>query len=93
MRLRQSHSATALAVVLAFAASVSVHSQEVQKQPPVVVANPETKLDITPAATPIVNIARPREDGTSYNVFTRLNVFENDRKLVAAKSRYRIALT
>ena len=87
MRLRQSRSATALAVVLAFAASVSVHSQEVQKQPPVVVANPETKLDITPAATPIVNIARPREDGTSYNVFTRLNVgregliFNNSSKI------------
>lgn len=74
MRSRQSRSATALAVVLAFAASVRVHSQDVQKQPPVVVANPETKLDITPAATPIVNIAKPREDGTSYNVFTRLNV-------------------
>ena len=87
MRLRQSHSATALAVVLAFAASVSVHSQDVQNQPPVVVANPETKLDITPAATPIINIAKPREDGTSYNVFTRLNVgregliFNNSSKI------------
>lgn len=87
MRLRHSRSATALAVVLAFAASVRVHSQEVQKQPPVVVANPETKLDITPAATPIVNIAKPREDGTSYNVFTRLNVgregliFNNSAKI------------
>lgn len=87
MRLRHSRTATALAVVLAFAASVRVHSQEVLKQPPVVVANPETKLDITPAATPIVNIAKPREDGTSYNVFTRLNVgregliFNNSSKI------------
>lgn len=87
MRLHKSKSATALAVVLGFAASVNVHSQDTQTQPPVVVANPQTKLDITPAGTPIINIAKPRDDGTSYNVFSKLNVgregmiFNNSLKL------------
>lgn len=87
MRLHKSKSATALAVILGFAASVNVQSQDTQSQPPVVVANPETKLDITPAGTPIINIAKPRDDGTSYNVFSKLNVgregmiFNNSPKL------------
>ncbi|MBJ7526935.1 MAG: filamentous hemagglutinin N-terminal domain-containing protein, partial [Sphingomonadaceae bacterium] len=73
--MRPHHStATALAVVLGFAASVSAQSQQVRSEPPVEVANPETKLDVTPTGTPIINIAKPREDGTSYNVFKRFNV-------------------
>lgn len=41
--------------------------------PPLQVANSRTGLDVTPAGTPIVNIAAPDKTGTSYNVYTRLS--------------------
>ena len=41
---------------------------------PVIVAGGTTSLDITAQGTPIINISAPRADGTSYNVFSKLNV-------------------
>jgi filamentous hemagglutinin len=76
---------TALGLILSLAAGVS--AQQVNNTPPVLPANNQTKLDVTPAGTPIVNIATPRADGTSYNVFTRLNagkegvIFNNSPQL------------
>ena len=66
---------TALGLVLS--ASAAVYAQQVptvQTEPPVKVAGPGTQIDVTPAGTPIINIAKPRSDGTSYNVFSKLNV-------------------
>ncbi|USI73480.1 two-partner secretion domain-containing protein [Sphingomonas morindae] len=42
--------------------------------PPLQPADRRTGLDVTPAGTPIVNIATPDASGTSHNVFTRLSV-------------------
>ncbi|GAA4222144.1 hypothetical protein GCM10022253_29940 [Sphingomonas endophytica] len=42
--------------------------------PPLQPANSRTGLDVTPGGTPIVNIATPDANGTSYNLFTRLSV-------------------
>lgn len=44
--------------------------------PPIVAQGPNTRLNITPTGTPIVEIAAPDGRGTSYNVFQRFNVFE-----------------
>lgn len=70
---------TALGLVLAAAIQVApwtihTHAWADAGVPPVQSANRNTGIDVTPGGTPIVNIATPRADGTSYNVFERLNV-------------------
>ena len=73
-------SGTAIALILASAAATlgwtGARGQgvPVSNAPPVVAANSSTRIDVTQSGTPIVNIATPRADGTSYNVFSKLNV-------------------
>lgn len=70
-------SSSAIALVLSLSALSGAWSQahaQVATTAPVVVSGTGTRLDITTGGTPIINIAAPRADGTSYNVFSRLNV-------------------
>lgn len=53
-------------------ASASAQTAPV-KAPPLQVAGGRTSLDVTPAGTPIVNIAASDKNGTSYNVYTSLS--------------------
>jgi filamentous hemagglutinin len=71
---------TALALILSSAAATSGWSGargqgvSVSSAPPVVAGDSRTRVDVTSGGTPIVSIATPRSDGTSYNVFSKLNV-------------------
>ena len=70
-------SSSAIALVLGLSALSGGWSQahaQVATTAPVIVSGTGTRLDITTGGTPIINIAAPRADGTSYNVFSRLNV-------------------
>ncbi len=70
-------SSSAIALVLGLSALSGTWNQahaQVATTAPVVVSGAGTRLDITTGGTPIINIAAPRADGTSYNVFSRLNV-------------------
>jgi filamentous hemagglutinin len=71
--MRFKTASTALALVLGFAASVAGYSQAVQNEPPVQPSNGQTKMDVTPGGTPIINISAPRSDGTSYNIYNKFN--------------------
>jgi len=51
-------------------------SPPVRVNPPIITQSPETRLNITPTGTPIVEITAPDDRGTSHNVFQRFNVFE-----------------
>lgn len=65
---------TNLAFVLGIASqSFGIAHAQVTTTAPVVVASPETGLDVTANGVPVVNIAAPRPDGTSYNAFSRLD--------------------
>ena len=78
--MKRMTSGTAIALVFAVAATTQSwtgargQGVPVSSAPPVVAANANTRIDVTSSGTPIVNIATPREDGTSYNVFSKLNV-------------------
>ena len=78
--MKRIHSGTAIALVFGLAASTQSwtgawgQGVPVSGVPPVVSASKETRIDVTSSGTPIVNIATPRADGTSYNVFSKLNV-------------------
>lgn len=69
---------TRLAINLALVMGVSslsfgiAHAQ-VGTTSPVEVVSPETGLDVTTSGVPVINIAAPRADGTSYNVYSRLD--------------------
>jgi len=65
---------TALALIFGMTADIYAQSSNVSSQPPVQPADSNTNLDVTPTGTPIVNIAAPDQNGTSYNRFTRFNV-------------------
>jgi filamentous hemagglutinin family protein len=70
-------SSTAIGLVIALGiASQSWTAAKAQTvtTAPVVVSDPRTGLDITQNGVPVVNIATPDFNGTSYNVFSRLNV-------------------
>ncbi|MEP3465944.1 MAG: filamentous hemagglutinin N-terminal domain-containing protein, partial [Parasphingorhabdus sp.] len=48
-----------------------------RSSPPIVVRNgQEAILNVTPTGTPIVEVAAPDNNGTSYNVFERFNVYQ-----------------
>ena len=78
--MKRMTSGAALAPVFAVAAATQSwtgargQGVPVSNAPPVVAANANTRIDVTQGGTPIVNIATPRADGTSYNVFSKLNV-------------------
>ena len=78
--MKRMTSGTAIALVFAVAATTQSwtgargQGVPVSNAPPVVAANANTRIDVTQSGTPIVNIATPRADGTSYNVFSKLNV-------------------
>ncbi len=75
--MNRSHK-TRLAVRIAFVLGISstsfgiAHAQVVTSSP-VEVISPETGLDVTMSGVPVINIAAPRADGTSYNVYSRLD--------------------
>lgn len=78
--MKRINSGTAIALIFGLAAVTQSwtgargQGVPVSNAPPVVAANTNTRIDVTSGGTPIVNIATPREDGTSYNVFSKLNV-------------------
>lgn len=63
-----------LITALTFSSLSAALTRTVAAQPPVQPANGRTGLDVTPAGTPIVNIAAPDRHGTSHNVYDRFNV-------------------
>ena len=69
---------TRLAIDLAFVLGVSsqcfgiAHAQ-VDTASPVEIVSPQTGLDVTTNGVPVINIAAPRADGTSYNVYNKLD--------------------
>ena len=78
--MKRINSGTAIALIFGLAAATQSwtgargQGVPVSSAPPVVAANANTRIDVTQGGTPIVNIATPRADGTSYNVFSKLNV-------------------
>lgn len=66
--------AISIAVVLgASSTTFSIAHAQVVTSSPVEVVSPETRLDVTMSGVPVINIAAPRADGTSHNVYSRLD--------------------
>jgi filamentous hemagglutinin len=66
---------TTTAIALVMGLSASLRGQSIPAtEPPVVPLGPQTQLDVTPSGTPIINIAKPDDKGTSYNLYTKFNV-------------------
>ncbi len=73
--MKQMRATTAIGLIFGFAAALQPWAAAYgQNARPVVAANSATNVRVAANGTPIVNIATPRADGTSYNVFTRFNV-------------------
>ena len=73
--MKQMRATTAISLIFGFAAALQPWAAAYgQNARPVVAANNATNVRVTSNGTPVVNIATPRADGTSYNVFTRFNV-------------------
>ncbi len=65
---------TALAIIFSLSAELNAQSTGASSRPPVQSADSNTNLDVASNGTPIVNIATPDKNGTSFNRFNRFNV-------------------